>query len=70
MSVTTSAPGRIEGAAGSRYVEVPVVVQATTRSGQHQRFEGQYMLRRSVVDGSTPEQRRWHLYDAQLVQER
>ena len=59
-------PGRVEGAAGSRYVEVPVVIRAVTDAGEKQRFEGTYTLRRTVVDGATPEQRRWHLYKADV----
>jgi hypothetical protein len=60
-------PGRVEGAAGSRYLEVPVIVIAHTRSGATQRFRGSYTLRRTVVDGATEEQRQWHLYSASLV---
>ncbi|HKV07444.1 MAG TPA: hypothetical protein VJ725_04840 [Thermoanaerobaculia bacterium] len=59
-------PGRVEGAAGSRYVEVHVVIRALTDAGEKQRFEGTYTLRRTVVDGATPEQRRWHLYKADV----
>ena len=59
-------PGRVEGAAGSHYVEIPVVVRAVTKSGESQRFQGTYVLRRSVVDGALPEQRRWHIYRATL----
>lgn len=60
-------PGRVEGAAGSRYVELPVTVQARTIDGRRQCFRGRYVLRRSVVDGATPAQRRWHLYAANIV---
>ncbi len=60
-------PGRVEGAAGSRYVDVPVTIEATTTSGEHQRFEGSYTLRRTVVEGSTPAQRRWHIYSAHIL---
>ena len=60
------APGPIEGAAGSRYVEVPVIVLARTRDGKRQRFRGPYVLRRAVVDGATLAQRRWHIDSAKL----
>jgi hypothetical protein len=60
-------PGRVVGAAGSRFVEIPVVVRATTEDGVEQRYSGSYVLRRTVVDGSTAEQRRWHLYSAHLT---
>lgn len=59
-------PGAIEGAAGSRYCEVPVTVDATTDRGERQRFAGTYVMRRSVVDGATPEQLRWHIASARL----
>ena len=56
----------IEGAAGSQYATVPVVVDAVLRGGQRQHFEGSYTLRRTLVDGASAEQRRWHIYSAQL----
>lgn len=59
-------PGSIEGAAGSRYVSVPVVVGARTREGENQGFEGTYVLRRSAVDGATSEQRAWRIESADL----
>ncbi|MFN2421306.1 MAG: hypothetical protein ABR527_07995 [Gemmatimonadota bacterium] len=60
-------PGRVEPAAGSRYVEVPVRVRAVTASGEKQEFEGTYTLRRSVVDGASAEQRQWHVYSAAIA---
>lgn len=57
-------PGAIGAAAGSRYVDVPVWIYARTADGQTQRFRGKYTLRRAVVDGATPQQRQWHIYDA------
>lgn len=68
VRVEPGMPGRIEGAAGSRYVEIPVVVVAQTTAGEPQRFEGSYTLRRSVVDGATEEQRAWRIYSARLVE--
>jgi len=47
----------VEGAAGSRYVTIPVTVRAETTTGREQRFVGSYTLRRSVVDGATPDHR-------------
>lgn len=58
--------GIVEGAAGSRYVELPVEIRAVTRDGSEQHFAGRYVLRRSVVDGATPEQRSWHIYSAEV----
>ena len=63
-------PGRVEGAAGSRYVDIPVRVVARLRNGATQEFTGTYTLRRSVVDGAKPEQRAWHIYSAKLRQVR
>jgi hypothetical protein len=66
VEATVGVPGRIEGAAGSRYVEVPVTVRAVTRTDEKQRFGGRYVLRRSLVDGATATQRRWHIYSATM----
>lgn len=64
--VDVGSPGPIDGAAGSRYCEVPVRVQAVTDHGVRQRFVGSYVIRRAVVDGATPAQRRWHIDSAHL----
>lgn len=66
VRVTTGAPSRIEGAAGSRYVDVPVTIVATTDNDGTQSFEGTYTLRRAVVDGASAAQRRWHFYRASI----
>lgn len=66
VSVDAGPPGPIGAAAGSRYVEVPVLIAARTRDGSRQHFEGRYTLRLSVVDGATPEQRAWHIYSADV----
>jgi hypothetical protein len=66
VAVRTGPPGRIEGAAGSRYVMIPVQVIAKSTSGPLSRFEGKYSLRRSVVDGATPDQRQWRIASAKL----
>ena len=57
---------RVEGAAGSQYATVPVTVDATLREGREQHFTGTYTMRRAMVDGATPAQRRWHIYKAAL----
>ena len=57
-----------EGAAGSIYQSVPVVVDATLDDGKHQRFTGEYVVRRvNGVDGATPAQLRWHIDSAHLA---
>jgi hypothetical protein len=68
VAVTVGEPGRIDGAVGSLYIKIPVTVTATTTSGTSQRFRGSYVLRRvNDVPGSTPEQRQWHFYSANLT---
>ena len=66
VHATVSDSIQMEGAAGSQYATVPVVVDAVLRDGTRQHFEGTYTLRRAMVDGATPEQRRWHIYSADL----
>ena len=57
------APGRIEGAAGSLFVDVPVQVYGRLADGEPFSRRGTITLRRvNDVPGSTPEQRRWHIY--------
>lgn len=64
--VEIGTPSETEGAAGSRYITIPVVIRAVTKSGAAQRFEGEYVLRRSVVDGATEEQRNWRIHSAKI----
>ncbi len=66
VSVEVGAPGRVDAAAGSRYVEIPVSVVATRRDGSVHRYAGAYTLRRAVVDGATDEQRAWRIASADL----
>lgn len=68
VEVEIQGPVRTEGAAGSIYAEVAVVVRARTTAGQAQRFQGTYTLRRvNDVPGATPEQLRWHIVSAKLT---
>jgi len=64
--VQAGAPGRLDAAAGSRYIEVPVTIEAAQRDGSVRRYAGSYTLRRAVVDGATAEQRAWRLASANL----
>jgi hypothetical protein len=66
VSVEPGAPGRIEGAAGSRYLTVPATVRAVHADGSIHRYSGSYTLRRAVVDGATAEQRAWRIASADL----
>lgn len=67
VEVKAGAPSRIEGAAGSQYVDVPVTITATTKSGRSQRFEGTYTLRRSMVEGG---EKRWRIDRASIRERR
>ena len=66
VEVAPGAPGAVDAAAGSRYVEIPVSIAATHRDGSVHRYAGRYVLRRAVVDGATPEQRSWRIASAEL----
>jgi hypothetical protein len=66
-SVETDAPTDGEGAAGSLYVTIPVKVTATLKDGTRQHYVGKYVMHRcNDVDGSTLEERRWHINSASL----
>ena len=59
------APGEIEGAAGSLYVQVPVQVYGRLGDGRPFNMLGPVTLRRvNDVPGSTPEQRRWRIAES------
>ena len=66
VTVQTGSPGRVEAAAGSRYVRVPVSIRAVGVDGSERRYEGSYTLRRAVVDGATAAQRDWRIESADL----
>ncbi|TFI57979.1 hypothetical protein E2493_12345 [Sphingomonas parva] len=59
------APGPMQGAAGSSYVEVPVVVYGRLKSGAEVHMNGPVTLRRvNDVPGATAEQRKWHIHSS------
>ena len=66
VAATLDAPGRMEAAAGSRYIEVPVAIESAQQDGSVRRYVGAYTLRRSMVDGATPEQRAWRIASADI----
>lgn len=68
MTVEIMEPGRIDAAAGSRYIEVPVAVKTTRADGSVHNYVGAYTLRRAVVDGASDEQRSWRIASADLRQ--
>jgi len=56
------APGATEGAAGSLYVSVPVVIYGRLASGKPLHQSGEAVLRRvNDVPGAKPEQLRWRI---------
>jgi hypothetical protein len=56
------APGEIEGAAGSLYVEIPVVLYGRTKDGEAFSRKATVTLRRvNDVPGSSADDRRWHI---------
>jgi hypothetical protein len=56
-------PGKMEGAAGSIYVDVPARIYGALRTGAPLDRKVFVSLRRvNNVDGSTAEQRRWHIF--------
>ena len=59
--------GPIEGAAGSAYITIPVVVTGTLTKGGGFVMRGPITLKRvNDVPGSTAEQRRWHISSSGL----
>jgi len=66
VAATIDTPGRMEAAAGSRYIEVPVAIESAQQDGSVRRYVGAYTLRRAVVDGATPEQRQWRIASADI----
>lgn len=61
------APGPIEGAAGSAYVDVPFRLYGKLKTGEAFNLVGPVTLRRvNDVPGSTAEQRQWHIYRSEV----
>jgi hypothetical protein len=61
------APGRMEGAAGSSYIDIPVRVTGRLKSGERFKQTGTMTLRRvNDVPGATAEQLQWRIYKADL----
>lgn len=66
VSVEIGAPGNEDAGAGQRYIQVPVTITATQADGSVRRYDGTYILHRTVVDGATAEQRAWRINSADL----
>lgn len=54
-------PGRVEGAAGSRFVEVPVTIEGSAPERPPLRLHGRVTLRRSEAAGASEAARRWRI---------
>jgi len=62
-------PGNTEGAAGSIYINVPIVLYGVDGKARNFSRSGEATLRRvNDVPGSTAEQRRWHIESIVTVQ--
>lgn len=55
-----------EGAAGSRYINVPVELQSRLYNGTTRIYKGRFTLRAVVADGATEAQQHWHLASAEM----
>lgn len=66
VSVAFGEPGLIEGAAGSRYIDIPATVDATQVDGSIRHYAGSFTLRMTTVDGASEAQRHWHIASADL----
>ena len=62
VSVEIGEPGEIEGAAGSNYIQIPVVISAMTKSGQAQKFAGTYAMRSSNM----ADDKSWYINSAKV----
>lgn len=62
VKLTAGKPTDEEGAAGSIYINVPLILDLTLRSGSPYQMVCKTTLRRvNDVPGSSQEQRRWHI---------
>jgi hypothetical protein len=55
-----------EGAAGSRFIQVPVELKALQKDGSERNYRGRFTLRAVMADGASEEQQRWHLASAEM----
>jgi hypothetical protein len=62
VSVEIGEPSEIEGAAGSNYIEIPVVISAMTKLGKAQKFAGTYTMRSSNM----ADDKSWYIYSAKV----
>jgi hypothetical protein len=62
VSVEIGVPGEIEGAAGSNYIQIPVVISATSTDGSQQKFAGTYTMRSSNM----ADDKSWYINSAKV----
>ena len=62
VSVEIGEPSDIEGAAGSNYIEIQVVISAINTSGKLQKFAGTYTMRSSNM----ADDHSWYIYSAKV----
>lgn len=62
VSVEIGEPGEIEGAAGSNYIQIPVVISATATDGSQQKFAGKYTMRSSNMS----DDKSWYINSARV----
>ncbi|MBZ0262296.1 MAG: hypothetical protein K8F90_17050 [Hyphomicrobiales bacterium] len=62
VSVEIGEPGAVEGAAGSNYIQIPVVISAASTDGSQQEFAGTYTMRSSNM----ADDKRWNIYSAKV----
>ncbi len=67
VSVEIGQPGAVDAGAGQRHVSVPVSLIVRKSDGGEQRYRGQYVLQRTVMDGASDDQRAWRIASAQLT---
>jgi hypothetical protein len=62
VNVEIGTPGEIEGAAGSNYIQIPVVISATSTDGSQQKFAGTYTMRSSNM----ADDKSWYINSAKV----
>lgn len=66
VAIEIETPGRVEPAAGSRYIDIPLAISTTRHDGSVDRYLGIYTLRRAAVDGASAQQRAWRIASADI----
>lgn len=66
VKASVGEPGDEEGAAGSRFIQVPVELKSLQRDGSERTYRGRFTLRAVMADGASEKQRHWHLASAEM----